>query len=260
VSHFISSVSHIILSGLGLHGPWSVAFGLVAWAVAYVFLTRVITPDSISDLMTLIVAVLPFFSFCFALLIALTSLLLTPRHVAQGIIFLVLIAAPAGVATFFQCRDPEIWDALKKNAKGPKAARSTIPSIGWGLFGAILVFASEFGLIFGGWQFLQGSRTAGIVWAGAGAAFVVLGLVPGGRKTPNPLRKGVVALQPDVQDRSIGIIHRLLAPPSADGVVERQPPNLKTLWESVRKRLTNRSDDAGRLPVLLAAGDHRRPG
>jgi hypothetical protein len=54
VSHFIfSGVPDFILSKVA-NGPWLVALGLLAWAVAYVFLTRVITPDSIGDLMRLL--------------------------------------------------------------------------------------------------------------------------------------------------------------------------------------------------------------
>jgi len=239
VSHFISSASHFILSLLGLHGPWSVGFGLAAWAVAYVFLTRVITPDSIGDLMTLIVAVLPPLSFCFAVLVAIASFLSTPRHIAQGIIF-VLIAILTGMITLFQYQDSAIRAALAKTAKGPNPARSTIPTACWGLFGAIIVFASELGLIFGGWQFVQGSRLWGTVWAGTGAFFVALSLLPGGRGTRNPFRKGVLALQPDDQDRSLKIIQRLLAPPPSTGVAGAMPPDWTTVWGSARHRVASR--------------------
>lgn len=240
MSHFISSVSHFSLSLLGLHGPWSVAFGLAAWAVAYVFLTRVITPDSIGDLMTLIVAVLPFFSFLFALLVAIASFLSTPRHIAEGIIF-ALIAILTGVVTLFQCKDSEIRTALGKTANGPNPARSTIPTVCWGLFGAIIVFASELGLILGGWQIVQGSRLGGSIWAGTGAFFVALSLLPGGRETRNPFRKGVLALQPDAQDRSLKIIQRLLAPPPSTDGAETMPPDWTTLWGSARHRAASRS-------------------
>lgn len=237
MSHFISSVSHFILSGLGLHGPWSVAFGLIAWAVAYTFLTRVITPDSIGDLMTLIAAVLPPFSFLFAALVAIVSFTSTPQHVFQGILF-ILIAAPALVVTICQCKNSEIRKQLKKTATNPHPILSTIPKICWGLVGAILVFASIFCLVFGGWQFLQGSRIAGTAWAAGGALIVAVSLIPGDIQAKNPIRKGVLALQPDDQDRSAKIIHRLLAQPPANSVAKPEPPAWPSLWQLARDWVT----------------------
>ena len=221
--HFISSVSHSILSGLGLHGPWFIFFGLVAWAVAYVFLTRVVTPDSIGELMTLIVTVLPFFSLLFALAVALPSLLSTPRHIAQGIIF-IFFALVAGRVTFFQCKDQEVRKELAKILTRPTAATTTIPEICWGLFGAMIVFASEFGLIFGGWQFFQGSWLSGVVWAGVGAVIVALSLVSTFGHIKNPFREGVLALQPDKKDRSGAQV---------------EPPTWRTLWASARERVVH---------------------
>jgi hypothetical protein len=206
-------VSHFVLSEL--NGPWFIFFGLAAWAVAYVFLTRVITPDSIGDLMTLIIAVLPVFTFIIALAVTVLSFTAKHQHVAQGTVFAIL-AALALIVTIVQYmyskgQRSEIRDALQKTIKRPHPLRSTILIITWGLFGAILVFASELGLIFGGWQFLQGSRILGLAWAGSGVVIVLLGL-RGGSGTRNPIRRAVLALQDHDQDNSVTLINRLLEP------------------------------------------------
>jgi hypothetical protein len=203
VSHFISSE---------LNGAWSVAFGLAAWSLAYWFLTRVITPDCIGDLMTLIAAVLPFFSIFIALAVMIASFVMTPPHNARGAAFGV-VTALALVATCVQYRDSDIRKALKKTAERQHPFRSTIALIVWGLIGAILVFASELGLIFGGWQLVQGSNGWGCGSAGTGAVLVFFGWVGGDDpNTKNPIRRAVLALKGKDQDRSILFIKRLLAP------------------------------------------------
>jgi hypothetical protein len=205
VSHFISSE---------LNGAWFVVIGLGVWAWAYVFLTRVITPESIGDLMTLITAVLPLFSIFIALAVAIASFAITPRHVIQGIAF-VIIAATAIVVTVIQCQNSEIRKALTGTAARSRHFWSTIWLICWGSIGAILVFGSELGLVFGGWQFIQGSNVWGLVWAGPAAAISILGTRPD--STNNPIRKTVLALKGDDTDRSVQFIKRLLV---ADGRVQ----------------------------------------
>ena len=206
-------MSHFVLSEL--NGPWFIVFGLVAWAVAYVFLTRVITPDSIGDLMTLIIAVLPVFTFIIALVVTILSLTAKHQHVIQGTVFAVIaaLALAVTVVQYICSKDQrsEIRGALEKTVKRPHPLRSTIAIISWGLFGAILVFASELGLIFGGWQFLQGSKILGLAWAGPGVVIVILGL-RGDSGTKNPIRRAVLALRDDDQDSSVTFVNRLLEP------------------------------------------------
>jgi len=198
VSHFISSE---------LNGVWFVFLGLGVWAWAYIFLTRVITPDSIGNLMTLITAVLPLFSIFIALAVAIVSFAITPRHVTQGIVF-AIIAAPAIVVTVVQCQNSEIRKALKGTAVRSRRFWSIIWLICWGSAGAILVFASELGLVFGGWQFIQGSNVWGLVWAGPAAVISIFGTRPD--STKNPIRKTVLALKGDDTDRSVQFIKKLL--------------------------------------------------
>jgi hypothetical protein len=198
-------VSHFILSEL--NGAWFVVIGLAVWAWAYVFLTRVITPDSIGDLMTLIAAVLPFFSILIAGGVAFVSFFIKPRHLFQGTVF----AAIFGVAilvTVVQYRHSEIRKALGKLEVRSFRYWSTIGLICWGSLGAIIVFASELGLVFGGWQFIQGPIVWGFVSAGLAAVISILGVVPD--STKNPIRKCVKALTGDDTDRSVQFIKRLL--------------------------------------------------
>jgi hypothetical protein len=216
VSHLISSVSHLISSEL--NGAEFVVLGLAAWAWAYWFLTRVITPDSISDLMTLIAAVLPPFSILIAGAVAIVSFAITPRHIIQGIVF-VVIALLAGFVTRNQYKESDIRDALTQNVVFSRPFWSTIRLICLGSFGAILVFASEPGLVFGGWLFIHGSILWGWVWAGSATVISVLGTWPDSPKSilstwpdspKNPLRKCVKALKGDDTDRSVRFIKRLL--------------------------------------------------
>jgi hypothetical protein len=201
-------MSHFILSAL--NGAWFVTLGLVAWAGAYLFLTRVITPESIGDLMTLIAAVLPLFSALIALVVAGVSFFVKPRHVTQGTVFTVILVL-AGIVVVLQYRDSEIRRALSKAVRRSHPLQETMGLIFWGSAGAILVFASEFGLIFGGWQLLQGSKVWGFGCAGIGAVFVIASWV-GGSPSSNPFRKAILALKDDDADRSVPFIKRLLAP------------------------------------------------
>lgn len=198
-------MSHFILSEL--NGPGFVCLGLVVWAWAYVFLTRVITSDSIGDLMTLIAAVLPFFSLVIAGGVAFVSFFIKPRHVFQGAVF-AFIAILAFVVTFVQYQDSEIRKALNENPVRSLRFWSTIGLICWGSLGAILVFASELGLVFGGWQFVHGSILWGSVSAGSAAFISILGCRPD--STKNPIRKCVKALKGDDTDRSVKFMKRLL--------------------------------------------------
>lgn len=198
-------MSHSILSEL--NGTWFVVIGLVVWAWAYVFLTLIITPGSIGDLMTLIAAVLPVFSIVIAGWVAFVSFFIKPRHVFHGAVFAV-IAVVAGVVTVVQSQNSDIRKALKGVSVRTLQFWSTIWLICWGSLGAILVFASEFGLVFGGWQFIQGSIFWGSIWAGSAAVISILGCRPD--STKNPIRKCVKALKGDETDRSVKFIKRLL--------------------------------------------------
>jgi hypothetical protein len=204
-------MSYFILSGL--NGPLYIFLGLLAWALAYVYLTRVITPDSIGDLMTLIVAILPVFSFILALAVTIVAFSAKKQHVAVGTIFALIAAAALAVAVtqYIRSKDQRsgIRRALQAAANRPHPLRSTIAIISWGLFGAILVFASELGLIFGGWLFLQGSKVWGVTWVVPGAVIFALSL-RGGPQTKNPIRRAVLALKD--QNHSVGFVDRLLAP------------------------------------------------
>lgn len=226
MSHFIfSGVPDFILSKV-TNGPWLVALGLLAWAVAYVFLTRVITPDSIGDLMTLIVAVLPPLSALFALVVAWVSFSAKHWHPIQGVLFAIIVLV-AGAVTFFQCKGHEIRKALKEAVK--RRASSTIRMICWGSLGAIFVFASELFLIFGGWQFLQGSWLAGTGWVVAGAFIVAVGLFPGPRNTINPVRRAIFALKDHDKSSSVKFTDRLQKGPTEG---EKGPPDWRDLRTS----------------------------
>jgi hypothetical protein len=198
VSHFISSQ---------LHGAWFIVPGLLAWAWAYVFLTYVIKPDSISDLMTLITAVLPVFTAGVALAVVIVSFAFTPRHIIQGIVF-VIILVPAAIVTVVQFQDSEIRKALSGTGVTTRLFWSTIWRICWGSGGAIVVFASEIGLIFGGWQFVHGSRWWGAAWVLPAALISVLGVRPDSPK--NPVRKMVRVLRGDDEGHAIPFVKRLL--------------------------------------------------
>lgn len=121
-------MSHFILSEL--NGTWFVVIGLVVWAWTYVFLTRVITADSIGDLMTLIAAVLPVFSVVIAGGVAIVSFLIKPRHFFQGAVFAV-IAVAAGVVTVVQYGNSDIREALKNGACAPSAIGQRFGSSAW---------------------------------------------------------------------------------------------------------------------------------
>jgi hypothetical protein len=131
-------MSRFVLSDL--NGPWFIVFGLVTWAVAYVYLTRVITPDSIGELMTLIIAVLPVFTFIIALAVTILSLTTKHQHTFQGTVFAVIAAVGLAVtiAQYVCSKDQrsEIRGALKKTIMRRHPLRSTIAIISWGLFGA----------------------------------------------------------------------------------------------------------------------------
>jgi hypothetical protein len=137
------------------------------------------------------------------------------QHTAQGIIFAVITIVAFGLAIFryIDSKDQrsEIRGVLKKTFTRRHPLRSTIAIILWGLFGAILVFASELGLIFGGWQFLQGSKLWGAACAVPGAVIVALS-IRGNADTWNPIRRAVIALKGDDQDRSVTFFRRLLEP------------------------------------------------
>jgi hypothetical protein len=206
-------MSHFILSEL--NKPLFVFFGLAAWAVAYVYLTYVITPDSIGELMTLIVAALPVLTGIVALIVTFVSFEGKQQHTVQGIIFAIVTIVAFGVAIFryVDSKDQrsEIRGVLKENVTRRHPLRSTIAIILWGLLGAIFVFASELGLIFGGWQFLQGSKLLGASCAVPGAVIVALS-IRGSADTWNPIRRAVIALQGDDKDRSVTFFRRLLEP------------------------------------------------
>jgi hypothetical protein len=207
-------MSRFVLSDL--NGPWFIVFGLAAWAVAYVYLTRVISPDSIGDLMTLIIAVLPVFTFIIALTVTILSLTTRHQHIFQGTVFafIAALALTVTVVQYVRSKDQrsEIRGALKRTAMRHHPLRSTIAIISWGLFGAILVFASELGLVIGGWQFLQGSKIIGLAWAGPSVVIVLLSIHGDYPPTKNPIRRAVLALKDDDHDSSVTFVNRLLEP------------------------------------------------
>jgi hypothetical protein len=210
-------MSHFILPGL--HGPLFVFLGLVAWALAYVYLTYVITPDSIGDLMTLIVAVLPVFCFFAALAVTVASFHGNHKHPVVGVIFAIIVVL-AVVAPVVKYKNSDtdhrsgIRDAWKKTAGRHHPVRSTIGIMSWGLMGAILVFGSELGFVFGGWQLLQGFRLWGLCAAPGVVVFVFS--IRGDSSTRNPIRRAVLALKdPDGSDTLVG---RLLEPARQDQV------------------------------------------
>jgi hypothetical protein len=209
-------VSHLFLSEL--NGPLFVGIGLAVWALAYVFLTRVITPGCIGDLMALIAAFLPPASGVIAIVVAVSSFTSNPRHIARGITF-VAIFATAALVTFIQLQNSEVRQAMNRAAKRPKSFQSTIRLISWGLAGAILVFVSELSLVFGGWQLIQGSWAWGCASAGIGALIVIVNFLGSSsvgifkwNPHPNPISKAILALKGDDEDHSIKFIKRLLAP------------------------------------------------
>jgi hypothetical protein len=220
VSHFIASaVSHFISSEL--HKAWFVLLGLVAWGWAYWFLTRVITPDSIGDLMTLVAVSLPLFSGLIALIVGIASFTTRPAHPIEGAIFFGT-ALLAGGVIFYERKHLEFWKTLIEILKGvwessgglSRRLWSPILRICLGLIGAILVFASELGLVFGGWQFIGGFKSWGSFCAVTGAVISVLAIRP--RSEKNFIRKAVIALKGDDTGHSVPFIERLL---EADGRV-----------------------------------------
>jgi len=239
VWHFILSELNRIVSAL--NGAWFVVIGLVVWAWAYVFLTRVITPDSIGDLMTLIAAVLPFFSILIAGGVAGVSFFITPQHWFQGAVFAVIFGAALWV-TIVQIRDSEIRKALGKQRVRSLRYWKTIGLICWGSLGAILVFASELGLVFGGWQLIQGPWVWGAVSAGSAAVISILGAVPD--TTKNPIRKCVKALKGDdtAPDPSKGPI-RQFAGALKDNGTDRSVQFMKRLLKESERDQT--SEPAG---------------
>jgi hypothetical protein len=202
-------MSHLIL--VGLNGPLFVFFGLVAWALAYVYLTYIITPDSIGDLMTLIIAVLPVLFLGAALLVAIASFTGKHKHpLIGGLFFLIAALAIVALVVKYKMSDSDersrFWDAWKATAGRDHPVRSTIWIMFWGLIGAILVFSSELGLIFGGWQLLHGSRLWGLCAAPAVVVFIFS--IRGDSSTRNPIRRAVLALKdPDGSDT---LVSRLL--------------------------------------------------
>jgi len=131
------------------------------------------------------------------------SLTAKHQHIFQGTVVAVITAVTLAVSIIqYLCskdQRSEIRGALKKTATRRHPLRSTIAIISWGLFGAILVFASELGLVIGGWQFLPGSKILGLAWAGPSVAIVLLG-IRGGLRTKNPVRRAVLALKDDDHD------------------------------------------------------------
>ena len=207
-------MSHFILAEL--NRPLFIFFGLVAWAAAYAYLTYVITPDSISELLTLIVTVLPVLTGGIALLVTVVSFTAKQQHVGQGIVFaaITLLAFGVAVVQYLISKDDErskIRGVLRETVARRHPLRSTIAIILWGLVGAVLVFGSEFGLIFGGWQFLQGYWAWGTASAVPGA-LIFAGSVRGTADTKNPIRRAVIALKGDNKNRSLSFFRRLLEP------------------------------------------------
>jgi hypothetical protein len=181
-------VHHFLL--FAHHGWGYIALGLVGWAVAYWFLTWVITPQSVSELMYHITAVLPILFGLTAFAAFTSGFFGRPQRDAPTILFLVF-AVLGLIVAIRQNQQSEIRKALERAGHRPGFGY-----VIWGLIGAIVFFAIESLLIFGGWESIQGSRLKGLVCLIGGVLLSIAGLL-GSTHTRNPLRKGILALKGD---------------------------------------------------------------
>ncbi|MGA2835544.1 MAG: hypothetical protein ABSF84_03000 [Acidimicrobiales bacterium] len=195
-----------------LNAAWIVMFGLLSWAIAYLYLTREITPKSVADFMSLITAVLPLASLFFSA--AMFWILWTSKkaHPYLLTIFGVLVAASL-VAIWRGYQDSDVRRALKSKDDSALGFGTVMRRITWGSIGIVLVFAALAGLIFGGWELVQGSSAIGGWAAALGSVVVVAGHYPrdASLRTANPVRRAVLALKGDHSDGSSGYIGKLLA-------------------------------------------------
>jgi hypothetical protein len=172
-----------------LHVWWLVLLGLVAWTLAYVLLTKVVTPDGIGDLVNLVTGALPILSLIVAVAICYVSFTRTPTHDAVGLFF-VVVGIVALIVSIIQIRNSEVRNAmLTTRIKRWKV----VEEICWGCVGAVVLFACEFGMIFGGWQLIQGSSVVGFTSAGIASALAIVGHFV--KSARNPIYKAIKALE-----------------------------------------------------------------
>jgi len=195
-----------------LNAAWIVMFGLLSWAIGYLYLTREITPKSVADLMSLITAVLPLASLFFS--VVMLWILWTSKKAHPYLLTIFCLLAVASlVAIWDGYRDSDVRKALKSEDESALGFRKIVRRITWGSIGVVLVFAALAGLILGGWELVQGSLAIGGWVAGLGSVVVVAGHYPRSAdlQTANPVRRAVLALKGGRSDGSNSYIGKLLA-------------------------------------------------